>query len=87
MLIHGWSKHTTEIDELMILDVIPELALCMILVLCILDPITGIHDSGAYYPHSWLFVPPQAKWADCFVDCMSHAVQVGRWVEMVEDNR
>jgi len=49
---------------LMIPDVILESTLCMILVSC-MDPITGIHDPGAYYPHSWLLVPPQAKWADC----------------------
>ena len=78
LLINGWSKHTAVINELMILDVIPEPTLCMILVLCILDPITGIHDPGAYYPHSWLFVLPQAKWAGCFVARMSHDVQVGR---------
>ena len=77
-LIRGWSKHTAVINKLMILDVILELTLCMILVSCILDPITSIHDPSAYYPHSWLFVPPQAKWADCFVDWMSHDVQVGR---------
>jgi len=61
-------------------DVIPEPTLCMILVSCILDPIlTSIHDPHVYYPHSWLFVPHQAKWADCFVDWMSqHDVQVGR---------
>jgi len=49
----------------------------MIPVSCILDPITGIHDPGVYYPHSWLFVPPWTKWVDCFVDRMSHDVQVG----------
>jgi len=62
-LIRGWSKHTAVINELMIPGVIPEPTLCMILVSCILDPITAIHDPGAYYPHSWLFVPPRAKWA------------------------
>ena len=60
-LICGWSKPTAVINELMIPGVIPEPTLCMIPVSCILDPITGIHDPGAYYPHSWLFIPPQAK--------------------------
>jgi len=77
-LIYGWSKHTAEINELVILNVILEPTLCMIPVSCILDSITGIHDPGAYYPHSWLFVPPWTKWADCFVNQMSHDVQVGR---------
>ena len=74
LLIRGWSKHTAVINELMVPGVIPEPTLCMIPVSCILDPITGIHDPGAYYPHSWLFIPPQAKWANCFVDRMSHHV-------------
>jgi len=84
MLIRGWSKHTAVINELMIPGVIPEPTLCMIPVSCILDPITGIHDPGAYFPHSWLFVPPHRQngltvlwtgWATMY-----------RWVEMVEDN-
>jgi len=67
-LICGWSKHTAVINELMMLGVIPEITLCMILVCsCFFNPITVIQDPGAYYPHSWLFVPPQVKWADCLL--------------------
>jgi len=62
----------------MIPDVIPDPTLCTIPVSCILDPITSIHDPSAYYPHGWLFVPPWGKWADIFLGCMSHDVQVGR---------
>jgi len=51
----------------MIPAVIPDPTVCMIPVSCILDPITGIHDPGVYYPLGWLFVPPQAIWMDCFV--------------------
>jgi len=45
-IICGWSKHTLEIDCELEDDDDPTPSLCMILVSCIQEPITGIEDLG-----------------------------------------
>jgi len=36
----------------------------------------AVEDHGSAYPQSWLFVPKRKYWADAFVVCMNHDIDV-----------
>jgi len=76
-LVRGWSKHTDCIDEqLWRNQEVPTPTLALILVNCILKPMTSIPDTESSFPHSWLLAWPREDWPDMFVERMNHDVRI-----------
>jgi len=64
----GDQKHSAEKEEFMITVAVSELTLCMILVSCIMETITGIHDPGAYYlTVGYFYLPRLYGWTALYI--------------------